>query len=158
MARGEKVAKWIVGGVLLAILALAIWGMVFRSEERVRVHVGDGIFSMRLADTEETRQKGLSGVRALPETEGMLFVYEKADRHGIWMRDMHINLDIIWLDANKRVIHVVKNASPDTHPQIFRPEKPARYVLELNAGMVDKRSIAIGKEARFELSAEESEK
>lgn len=156
MVRGEKVAKWIVGGVLLAVLALAIWNMVFRSEEYVQLHVGDGIFSMRLADTEEARQKGLSGVRTLPETEGMLFVYENEGRHGIWMRDMHIDLDVIWLDTDKKVIHVVKNATPDTYPKIFRPEKQAKYILELNAGMVDKRSIAIGKTARFDVPAKES--
>lgn len=144
-------AKWIVGVAILFVLALAAWNIFFQPEDTTRVQMGDTTFLTQVAATDEDRQRGLSGTRQLQDNRGMLFVYGEEDTWGIWMKDMHIDLDIIWLDADKRVVHIVKNATPDTYPQIFRPEKPAQYVLEINAGLVDRRNIQIGTRAQFEL-------
>ncbi len=143
-------AKWIVGIVLLGLLALAAWS-IFQPEEQTRVHLGDSVFSVAVAANEQDRQQGLSGVRQLKQNSGMLFAYAENDRWGIWMKDMHIALDIVWLDEEKRVVHIVKNATPDTYPQVFRPETPARYVLELNAGAVERNNVQVGKKAEFAL-------
>ena len=80
----------------------------------------------------------------------MLFVFTTDDRHGIVMRDMKIPLDIIWLDRNQRVVHIVKNASPDLgESRVFQPVTPARYVLEVNAGTATRFNITVGSEAQF---------
>lgn len=152
MKRGEQRAKWIVGGILLIILALVGWNIYNRAAEpQTRVRIGDAVFAAEVAQTDAERQKGLSGRRALPENSAMLFKYEESGHHGIWMKDMHIDIDIVWLNEDQKVVYIVKNASPDTYPRVFRPEKLAKYILEMNAGLVEKKSISIGRKADFEI-------
>lgn len=99
---------------------------------------------VEIADTEEKRVQGLSGRESLPETEGMLFVWEEAGIHGIWMKDMKFPIDIIWIDENLRVIALESDVSPDTYPETFRPNEPAQYILETNAGWIEKNGVILG--------------
>ncbi len=67
---------------------------------------------------------------------------------------MKYPIDIVWLDKDKKVVYIVKNAPPESYPyENFTPKQDARYVLELPAGTVSKKSIAIGKEAMFDENA-----
>ena len=73
------------------------------------------------------------------------------DTWGIWMKDMKVPIDIIWLNQHKRVVYIVKNASPELSTTMtFNPKEPARYVLELPAGSVDKAAIKSGNFASFD--------
>ena len=102
-----------------------------------------------VVQTEEARSRGLSGRASLAEGHGMLFVFEQDGQWGIWMKDMHFSIDILWLDAAGTVVTVASSISPETYPESFHPEAPARYVLELPAGYAAKAGIAKG--ARLEL-------
>ena len=101
-------------------------------------------FAVEVADTPETRRKGLSGREALPEGTGMLFVFDAPSRYGFWMKDMNFAVDIVWIDERSRVIDVEKEVTPETFPQVFYPDQPVKYVLELPTGAVDKYQIATG--------------
>lgn len=79
--------------------------------------------------------KGLGGRNSLPEKSGMLFVFEKAGKHCIWMKNMRFSLDVIWLDTQKQVVKVASEVSANSYPQEFCPDKPAKYVIELNPGL-----------------------
>lgn len=60
------------------------------------------------------------------------------------MKDMQYSIDIVWLDAAKKVIYIVKDAHPDSYPEvIFKPPQEARYVIELKAGVVDSKRITM---------------
>jgi uncharacterized membrane protein (UPF0127 family) len=82
----------------------------------------------------------------------MLFVFDENGQWGIWMKDMHYPIDILWLDQSKTVVDMVENVSPATYPAIFKPKAPARYVLELAAGSIAKTSIVVGSQASFNAS------
>jgi uncharacterized membrane protein (UPF0127 family) len=57
----------------------------------------------------------------------------------------------VWLDKEKKVVYIVKNAQPEGYPQQdFTPKQDARYVLELPAGTVSSKSIIVGKSAVFD--------
>ena len=86
-----------------------------------------------VADNPDERRQGLSGRQSLGDFEGMLFVFDTADYHGMWMRGMNFPIDIFWIDNDLKVVHVEKNVSPDTYPAIFSPPTPARFVLETRA-------------------------
>ena len=109
------------------------------------IQIGDAIFKVEIADTDEKRIQGLSNRESLPENSGMLFVFENPDKHGIWMKDMKFPIDIAWLDAQKTVFWVEKSVSPDTFPQVFYPPSEALYVLEVPAGTFKKNHIDIGE-------------
>ena len=67
----------------------------------------------------------------------MLFVFPDNDQHGIWMKDMKFPIDIIWISENYNIVHVKKDATPESYPTVFKNSKPARYVLELPAGSIE---------------------
>lgn len=77
-------------------------------------------------------------------------VYPTDGKHAVWMKDMHYPLDIVWLDKDKKVIYIVKNAPPDSYPEKFVPKKDARYILELPAGAVNEKAINIDLTALFD--------
>jgi len=118
------------------------------------VFFGKAPITVAIADTYSKRGEGLSGLSMLPQGHGLWFVFDEADTHGIWMKDMLFPIDIIWLDSNFRVVGLSKNVSPGTYPQTFYPENPDRYVLEVNAGEADRLRVRIGAVARMELYGE----
>ncbi len=95
------------------------------------------------ADTDQSRQTGLSGHECIPEKTGMLFVFEKADLHGIWMKDMNFPIDILWIDSTKKIIHIEENVDPNTYPKVFYPPTPASYVLEVASGEVERAGLKL---------------
>ena len=103
------------------------------------------VFVLEVADRPLERQRGLSFRESLATDAGMLFVFEKPDKHGIWMKDVSFPLDIVWLDESFRVVNFKKDVSPDTFPTVFISTSPALYVIEANAGFIDQFSIKIGE-------------
>lgn len=113
-----------------------------------------------VADTQDERKKGLSGKEDLPIGEGVLFVFDSSDTYAIWMKDMLFPIDIIWVDdaptGEKRIVDIAPNAVPepkkkDEELKIYRPRSQAKYVLEINAGLVSLQKLQIGDMVNFEL-------
>lgn len=100
----------------------------------------------------QAQTKGLGGVETLPKDQGMLFYMPGTDDPSIWMKDMLISIDAIWLNHEHRVVHIEHNLSPDTFPQTFRnpPETTARYVLELGSGEAMRLGIGMDDELVFD--------
>ncbi|MDB5160439.1 MAG: hypothetical protein JWO99_702 [Candidatus Saccharibacteria bacterium] len=141
-------------GVLLIVIGVALAANHFQTRQEVRL--GTATFTVRLAETDFARKKGLSGVEKLDPNEGLLMVFGGDGRWGIWMKDMKIPLDIIWLDSNKKVIYIVTDASPSLGTsKIFEPKDAARYVLEVRAGTTKSGAIKIGDTASFTLEGDE---
>ncbi len=99
-----------------------------------------------LAITPDQRRQGLMFVRELPEDTGMLFIYERESMLSIWMKNTYIPLDIVFVSTDGTPINMFRNAQPQTLDS-RRAEEPARYVLEVNAGVADK--LGLGPESRL---------
>ena len=97
-----------------------------------------------VADTAEKRTQGLSGRASLPADGGMFFDMKTVGKHGIWMKNMAFPIDIVWIDEGLKIVTIVESARPDSYPKVFYPEVPAMYVLEVNAGFIEKRDISVG--------------
>jgi uncharacterized membrane protein (UPF0127 family) len=104
---------------------------------------------VEIAFSDQARIKGLSGRTSLDNGSGMLFVFDRGDRHGIWMKEMNFAIDILWFDQNLILIDMKTNATPDSYPTAFRPSKPAWYVLEVPEGFVLENNIQIGDDAEL---------
>lgn len=142
----------LIGGVVVVIIAVAIAFAVATFRPTTSVKLGGGVFNVWTALDEPSRVTGLSGVESLKPNGGLLMAFSSDDTWSIWMKDMSIALDIIWLDSTKEVVHIVKNAAPELSTNTtFTPTKPSRYVLELPAGSVQKYDINVGDEAEFEI-------
>lgn len=113
-----------------------------------RLHVGGTSFEVTVLRSPEQLQKGLSGTDSLPRGRAMLFVFPHDDKWGIWMKDMNYAIDIVWLDSERRVVHLVKDAQPSSYPKTtFTPEKDSCYVIELPNGTIEQTGITIGEQA-----------
>lgn len=95
----------------------------------MKIEINDKEYTVKVAKTEEERQKGLQGVKELPKDEGMLFIFDEPDTVGMWMKDTLIPLDIIFINEDMEVISVYKG-KPETED--IAEEDNVKYVLELN--------------------------
>lgn len=95
------------------------------------IEIGENKYIVQVAVTAEDRAKGLMDVDNLPDDEGMLFVFDKPQTVGFWMKDTKIPLDIIFIDKNNEVISTFEG-EPETDYLI--EEDNVNLVLEVNAG------------------------
>jgi uncharacterized membrane protein (UPF0127 family) len=105
--------------------------------------------SVEIADTPETMTRGLSGRVRLAEGTGMLFVLPEESFAAFWMKDMTFSIDIVWINSEKKIIHIEPGVSPETFPKSFSAEQKALYVLELPAGFAQKINLRVGDSVRF---------
>lgn len=143
----------VISGLVLILVALVVSYMFRNFQSGTDVRLGSGVFNVQVAATDAARIQGLSGVDQLNANGGLLMIFQSDDKWGIWMKDMKIPLDIIWMNKDKNVIYIVTNASPDLGTsKTFKPEAPARYVLEVPAGTVESAGIKIGNTAAFNIT------
>lgn len=133
-------------GVLFGVLLLC-----FRATTHSpSIIVGRTHIPVSVADTGPLREQGLSGTEMLSKGTGKLFIFDTSDSYGFWMKDMAYPIDIVWIDADWKVVGVSERATPLSYPTIFYPPTPVRYVLELNAGEAVGDNFSIGTTLRFE--------
>lgn len=126
----------IFGILILLAVPISITGFTIVSQEKV-CHENK-CFNVEIADDDFERAKGLMFVRNLEKDRGMLFIFNKSAKHSFWMKNTKIPLDIIWMNSQKEIIYVKHNAQPcdsDVLCETFAPDKDAKYVLEINAGL-----------------------
>lgn len=118
------------------------------------VLIGNTTVNVDVADTQDKRAKGLGGRENLASNSGMLFVFDKADKYGFWMKGMKIALDFIWIKDGV-VVDLLKNIQPptpnqpDTSLPVYMPNQPVNMVLEVNSGFVDSHNIKVGDSVKF---------
>jgi uncharacterized membrane protein (UPF0127 family) len=152
MSRRKNALSWaIVVFALLLVGVAATYVLWPRLQPHATVRLGDGVFQARIAKTPAARTKGLSGTEQLAKDEALLLAFDHEDLWKIWMKDMNYPLDIVWLNKDKEVVYIVKNAPPQSYPhKQFTPKDAALYVLELSAGTVEEKAIVIGDRAAFD--------
>jgi uncharacterized membrane protein (UPF0127 family) len=138
---------------LVAVSLLACWAVVVAAAAPARAAGQDTIdivtrtgvhaFSVELATNTAEREVGLMFRKELPEGHGMLFDFQTEQQVQFWMHNTFIPLDMIFIAADGRIVHVAENAKPmsdDLIPSVH----PVRAVLEVIAGTARKFSIAPG--------------
>jgi uncharacterized membrane protein (UPF0127 family) len=117
----------------------------------ISIYAPSSTISVLVAADDTSREQGLSGVAFMNENDGMLFVFDKPQIPGFWMKNMNFPLDIVWIDQNKKVVSISEDIATSTYPKAFSPKSPISYVLEINAGTVRKFGISVGAKLNFDL-------
>ena len=139
------------GGVRL--FWLAAWlPLAACSADGPRVSIAGATYSVEIADEPDEQRQGLMFRDEMPRDHGMLFIFDREQPRSFWMKNTRIPLDIIYFDAERRLVSVVENARPCRTAQCpgYPSAGPAQYVLELNAGEAGRLDLEPGD--RFELS------
>lgn len=124
--------------ILLLTLSLFSAAVFAGNTAGTRVLLAGHRFSVEIAATDAARERGLMHRTNMAADHGMLFVYSNAQPRYFWMKNTLIPLDILFFDAQHRLINVSADTPPckaDPCPS-YASTAPAKYVLELNAGVV----------------------
>lgn len=114
------------------------------------MRVGDQTILVELALDGYSQAKGLMFRESMPENAGMLFMFPNTQPLSFWMKNTLIPLDIIYITEEGDVVNVVtaepcKVQNCPTYPS----DKPAKYVLELNAGRAEAIGLRAGDNLRW---------
>ncbi len=111
------------------------------------------IINIEVADNDAEREQGLMYRDSMAENIGMLFLMDKEEPQVFWMKNTIMPLDIMFADSSHRIVSVHKNCKPYSLDQI-PSEKPALYVVEVNAGYSSKYGIKVGDLISFQFRKE----
>ena len=127
--------------IAVVVIFLVVGGLVDIFFWKI-ITVKGKFFISELPSTQEDYQKGLGGRKNLCRSCAMLFRFPRKGEYTFWMKDMHFDLDILWI-ADGKIVYIEKNFSKDSkiivNPGVFADE-----VLEVNAGTADKYGFGLG--------------
>ena len=99
-------------------------------------------FYVETATTVDEKSRGLMNVENLENSNGMIFIYDLPTIVNFWMYKTSLNLDIIFIDHNKKILSI-KHGKPFS-TKIISSEKPVIAVLEIPFNCSHKIGLTIG--------------
>ncbi|MFT4247213.1 MAG: DUF192 domain-containing protein [Pseudomonas sp.] len=109
-------------------------------------------YRVELAQDDATRARGLMFRDAMAADHGMLFIHDYTEPQAYWMKNTRIALDILYFDEQRRLVAQQRDVPPCSAGdacQSYPSGKPARYVLELNAGQAERLGLRNGAALSF---------
>ncbi len=106
------------------------------------LRVGENSIRAEVANTPETRRRGLMFRTRLPASSGMIFIFPKEQRISMWMKNTFIPLSVAFIDSSGRITNIeqMQPGSKQTHSST----SPAKFALEMNQGWFKERGIKSG--------------
>ncbi|OYW99910.1 MAG: hypothetical protein B7Z12_17175 [Caulobacter vibrioides] len=100
-------------------------------------------FQVEIAATKAEQERGLMFRKSLAPDRGMLFTYKRPQPVAYWMKNTLIPLDILYIQANGRILSIARNARPhDLTP--LASGGPVLGVLEIAGGRAAQLGILPG--------------
>ncbi|GFE88160.1 DUF192 domain-containing protein [Steroidobacter agaridevorans] len=100
-------------------------------------------FNTWIADDDQRRQRGLMFIRKLRPDDSMLFIYPQPMTVAMWMKNTYVPLDILFVAADGKVIHIAENTEPHSLKTI-ESGGIVLGVVELPAGTAARLKITPG--------------
>ena len=112
-------------------------------------------FGSEIAVTAAERSLGLMNRDALAKDRGMLFVFPEEGLHRFWMKNTRIELDIIFIAGDRRVVSISHRARPcEKEPcDLYSPTGNVAYALEIAGGLAAAFGFAAGDLVEFRETA-----
>ena len=113
------------------------------SELTIISATGPHRFKVELAETPAQMTQGLMFRTSLAPDAGMLFDYKQPTAATMWMRNTLIPLDMLFVDAQGRIVNIHQRAVPQSL-DVIAAAAPVRAVIELNGGTASRLGIKAG--------------
>lgn len=120
--------------------------ILFKREGELTITKADDskvVLDIEIADTDFDIQTGLMYRNSMETKQGMLFVFDDVSERYFYMKNTKIPLDLIYINENKTIVSFQKNAKPFDETSL-PSNAPAKYVLEVNAGLVNLWKLSVG--------------
>ncbi|WP_296437088.1 DUF192 domain-containing protein [Winogradskyella sp.] len=105
---------------------------------------------IEIADDEYQTQTGLMYRNSMKDKQGMLFIFPNEIARSFYMKNTRIPLDIIYISKDSSIVSFQKNAKPFDETSL-PSNVPAKYVLEINAGLTNTWKLEVGDKIDFEV-------
>ena len=116
--------------------------MTASAEDLKQLTVAGHMLEVEVAATPEARELGLMFRKELPETRGMLFVFDEPQVVAMWMKNTFVDLDVAFIDVCGRVLNIERMQAQSL--RLHWSEGPAAGALEVRAGWFAKRGLSAG--------------
>jgi uncharacterized membrane protein (UPF0127 family) len=142
---GRTVRSWIALASVVAALGLSSVGTQAASIQPLEIVTKSGVqvFSVEMATTEQEKETGLMYRKELADGKGMLFDFSPEQQVSMWMKNTFISLDMIFIQADGRILRIAENTEPQS-TRIIPSGGLAKGVLEVIAGTAKKYGIQPG--------------
>jgi uncharacterized membrane protein (UPF0127 family) len=131
------ISIWLVG------LSFSSWSQQAQTNlPRVVLQAGMFQIDAQVAATPAQREIGLMFRSEMATHEGMVFVFEQAQKQCFWMKNTLLPLTAAFVDEDGTIVNLadMKPKSTESHCS----DKPVRFVLEMNQGWFAKKNIKKG--------------
>jgi uncharacterized protein len=145
--------RYLLPGLCVIVLVLVLHTMTLAAGvsvslplERVEIVTASDVrhvFEAHLADTPETRARGLMYVTVLDADRGMLFDFGTPRPVGMWMKNTPLSLDMLFIDADGQIVRIAERTRPFS-TAVIASGTEVRAVLEINGGRSGELGIAVG--------------
>ena len=99
------------------------------------LNIGKQKYKVYLTKDWKEIEKGLMFLTKLPDDYGMLLSYDEPDYYGVWMKNVCIPIDVIWIGEDDTILDKktlqVNLENPES--TITYIDKKSKYTLEVNA-------------------------
>lgn len=126
----------------LSLMSLAFSACATDATSTIPLRIGPHLVQAEVASTPPQRERGLMNRTGLPANTGMLFVFERADRHCFWMKNTPLPLSIAFIDEQARIVSLADMAPHTT--TLHCPPIAIRYALEVTRNGFQQRGITPG--------------
>ena len=126
----------------LGVIFLALPAAAQQSLPVVQLSAGMHLIRAEVAADFGSRAQGLMNRKSLAQNAGMLFVFDAAAEHCMWMKNTYIPLSVAFLDAGGTIINIAE-MQPHSE-QTHCAARPALYALEMTKGWFAERGIKPG--------------
>jgi hypothetical protein len=108
----------------------------------MELRAGMHVIRAEVAADYSTRGRGLMFRKSLAPNSGMLFIFDAAEIHCMWMKNTYIPLSVAFLDAQGTVTNIA-DMQPHSE-QSHCAARPALYALEMTQGWFAERGVKPG--------------
>ena len=107
--------------------------------------------NVEVAITKAQINRGLMYRESLDQESGMLFINDQQEILKVWMKNTLIPLDIVFISQQGAIVGFINALQPCVQVpcEIYDSPEPAKYMLELNIGMILNKNLKIGGKALF---------
>lgn len=120
-----------------------------QDEKVIKAHIADKEVHLALACTDSQQEYGLMFRNALPENDGMIFVFKKNQFLHFWMKDTLIPLSIAYIDEDFIIKEIYNMKAEDL--TVINSGQPLRYAIEMNVNWYEKNKVHPGEKLLIDI-------